>query len=486
MAKSGFLLLPCFCLACTFGPQYERDFSPIQLEETGFPDRVSSASDDSQYQIVDPTLQEWLAEVSANNQSLIAAAWRMEAAYASVTQAEAPLYPTLGAEGSASRNRQNLSSFGGLGDVVTPGDEPRNETLALYNSLYAARLASSWQVDLFGRIRKAASAAAAENLAVEVDREALLQTIAARLLQLRSAFYRTGRRVGTLGTVLTNRRQTLATIEGRYRSGISSVNSLAVHQAREVVTTAKADLRRAEQAQFELLEELNVLLGRPPLSEQRAEQKKRIAAYSVPLQLPGIHALPLEHPAEIIDSRPDLRAAELRVLAANERVGVRIADLFPQLTLTGSYGYQANERHDFIRPEQIVWQLAGSLTQSLFSGGSRLAAVTQSEAEVAALQADYLERVLTALREIKVALDRELSLSKERRLRNRSARQLVLAADSARQRYRNGVLAVEEFLESERLAKSAELAALTTEEEYDQNLIDLFVALGGPWIAIVG
>ena len=187
-------------------------------------------------------------------------------------------------------------------------------------------------------------------------------------------------------------------------------------------------------------------------------------------------------PASLLDRRPDVRAAEFALRAANERIGVSIAQLYPDLTLTGSYGFSADTIEDiFQQDETEMYAAISRLTQPIFKGGQLRAQVDAAKARHAELAANYARAVLTAMQETEDALVSEQMLQTQLEHAQTRLTEAKAAESLSRQRYQRGVEAILAVLESERRARMAEEELAVLRGQLWTTRVNLFLALGGDW-----
>lgn len=468
--------------ACTLSPEYHRDVERLNIANRFYATSNQSDSDFSdrfQSVLQDSVLEEWIQKLTADNTTLLAASHRVKASESLVAQDTGALFPTLSLEGTGNRSRQNLNSFGGLGEAISGIDQSR--TRSIYNEIYTLQLVSSWQIDVFGALRKQRRATLANYQASVFELEALKRSFIAELVKLRVAFYSRAKELEVLQKIVKSRKADLAAIKSRYESGASDTSSLAVQIAKEALSTAQADLAGLKKEQLSLLFALDVLLGQAPTIANAEDVDARLNAYGATIEFPKQENWSIAAPAYLLDNRPDLLASEFRVLAANEQVAVSIANLYPDLRLSAALGYQSNATNQLIQPEQLVWQIAGTLGQKLFAGGALRANVAQREAEFEALQADYLTAILQALQEAQTALMQAEYLDREYRLRRKSLRALKQAKQSSWRQYLLGLIEAQDYYTTERQHAALQRAVIVLQETYRNALVNLHVALGGEW-----
>lgn len=466
-----FLFLLAATLAgCTLGPDPER---PVTVAEgaDAFVHAPTSTSDAPSEPARAPDIGEWwrgfadpvtaeLVETAlAANTDLRAAAARVVEARTRVKSARGARWPQASAGAGASRTKNSF--------VL-----PEIGRVAVYSTTYTASLDVSYQVDLFGRLARSEEAAWADLLAEEAARETVLHSVIAEVVRARARLSTDGRAVAIARQTRDSWADTLETTERRYRSGLTA--ALDLRLARENLASAEAALVTAEQRLAQTRLALDVLLGRRPGTGEVPDD--------LLAPLPDLAPVPLGLPADLLDRRPDLRQAEMRLAAATSRVGVALGNLFPSLTLTGSAGSNSDTIGDLLSSETLVYNAVANLLAPVFTAGQRRAEVDAAEARAEQAAATYAGAVLGALREVEDALVRDAAVVE--RLEHLETRldEARAAHEIARDRYARGVLPLLQVLETERRLRLAEDALTNAQAEAWNTRVDLYLALGGDWL----
>jgi outer membrane protein, multidrug efflux system len=396
----------------------------------------------------DPLLARLIGEASAGNLDLAMASTRLVQARESLVQARAGLVPTVGASGGAGRD------FG-------PGND---------RTSFNAGADASWEIDLFGRIRRGIEAAGADAQAVYYDREALRVAIAAEVatnyIQARLAQAR-----------LAIARDTLAIADdnlqiARWRVEAGLVSSLDSEQARAARAQSAASIPNIENAFTSATYRLAVLTGRPPgaLTAELGAEKP------IPR---GPAEVATGIPADTLRQRPDVRSAERSLAAQTARIGVAEAQLYPALRLSGNIGTSAFSLGGLF--EAITGGIFSSLSQTLFDGGRLRSQVRSQQAATEGALAAYRQSVLTSLEDVENAL---LALRSARERQAQFAIALEAATNTAilaRIQYRSGLTDFRQLLESERSLLSARDGLAASRGDEALALVQLYRALGGGW-----
>jgi multidrug efflux system outer membrane protein len=448
---------------CTLGPDPER---PVTAADVG--DSYVFAPSDAEAvplpevtpwwrEFGDEATSELVESALANNTDLRVMAARVLEAEAALRRAGGARLPQLSA--GASGSKQKIS-------FVLPEIGRRT----IDSTTYAYSFNVAWQADLFGRLKRTQQSAWAGLLAEEAARQAVVHTVVAGVVQARVLVATAERALEINRQITASWESTLRTVERRYRAGLA--DAVELHLARENYSSARASeaviAGSLEQARLAL----DVLVGRRPGSGERLPDTLST--------LPSLEPVPLGLPPELLDRRPDLRQAEMQLASATYGVGAAVANLYPDLSLTGSVGESGDRIGDFDL-ENFVFNIVANLTGPLFTGGQRRADVDAARARAEQAAAAYAGAVLNALREVEDALvlgeasDRNYEFTSARVAEARAADRL------AKERYQRGVGSLLTVLETERRLRLAEQAIITATADVWSARIGLFLALGGDW-----
>ncbi|MCC6172821.1 MAG: efflux transporter outer membrane subunit [Gammaproteobacteria bacterium] len=402
-----------------------------------------------------PELSQLVERGLAANLDVEQAGARVRQARAALRSARGGLLPSLSVGASASRRNGSDASA-----VTTTGDA----------TLYDAGFDAAYELDLFGGVRRSVEAARADSDAALAQLRSTQLTIAAEIalnyLDARAAQERLRLARDNLAAL----DETLEIVGFRVQAGL--VGSLDQEQARQLRAQTAASLPALEQAGALAAHRLAVLLAEPPGAAAT------LLAPTGPLPLaPGPAAAPI--PAEVIRRRPDVAVAERSLAAEVARIGLRQADLYPALRLSGSFGGSATSVSQ-IR-DAAFSTLAASLSAPLFQGGQLRAAVEGQRAAADAALYGYRQAVLLALEDVENAL---LALSSAERRRSEldiAATAAQNAVALARTQYRAGLIDFQSLLESERAVLSSEDSRVTARADQAAATVQLYKALGGGW-----
>ena len=452
--------------ACAAGPDYIgadlSSLTPTAFEDTG----AAAAPADWWRTLGDPVLGELVADALAANRDLRAAEANARAARADYGLSRFDLAPALRAD--AQYRRQRVSADG-LGATIpgVPSGEPFPDT-----DLFDAGLAAGWEIDFWGRVRRAVQAAKANYEGAEADRRsaAVLVTadVAASYASLRGA----ERQRDVAVKNAQKQAETRALTESLEQAGRAS--SLDAARARAQAEASEATIAPLEAAIAREKRRLAVLTGRSP--------DGLAAALHAPAAFPRIpDAAPSGDPALILRQRPDVMRAERDLAAATAQIGVATADLFPRVRFIGAFGASSSTLSSFGTAPSVDYGFGPTIEWAAFDLGRVRARIRQSEARADAALARYEQTALTALEETANAFT-DLSHARQGNARLKSS--VAASADAAalaETRYRAGLDDFLAVLDADRRLLEAERALAESDTRVLHNYIAVYRALGGGW-----
>ncbi len=459
LRRAGLLLAALLIVAgCATGPDYQRPQLPVpdswRLGEV----TTNSLADLSYADLYcDPVLVDLIGVALTNSPDVRAAVARLEQAAAAWRIQRADFWPAVNAAASHTRARQgNLPPL--------PGAE--GDQFELFGVL-------SYEVDVWGRIRRLNEAARAQYLATEEARRTieigLVAGVASAYFNLRAL----DSQLAIAHDTLASRRDMLELTRIKFDDGNGIVSELDVAQAQTQVAAAQSAIAGLQRAMAAAENTLNWLLGRYPGDIPRGLD---IARQSPP------DAVPAGLPSDLLLRRPDVRAAEQQLIAANANIGVARAAYFPALSLTGALGLQSAELSDlFDTGLSKAWNFSPSLAAPLFHAGKIRAGVRAAEAQRREALANYEKAVQTAFRDVADALSGLEYLRQQLAADEATLQAETRRLDLAQARYEGGVASYSDVLDAQRYQFSAELTAVQSRNEWLQSLVQLYRALGGGW-----
>ena len=449
------------CSLPAVGPDYQRPDTPTATSYDDASSQISSATDhrvpkEWWRDFGDPELERLVAEALKENQGLKAALARVEQARALTGEARSAYLPTVGATGLVSREQTS---------ETTTNQFPHSLT-----TTYRLPLTLSWELDLFGRVRRLNEGARANFVATQELAEATRLAVSAETASAYFALAATDEEARIVANTLALQKETLSLVEARRDAGRAS--DLAAEQAKLAVSISAADLAAVANRRSALKNGLAVLLGRAA------------PAFEVDGRAPlnsSLPPIPVGLPSQLLMRRPDLAAAENNLKAANARIGVAKSAFFPAISLTGSAGYASGEIDDLFLRDSRAWSVTPSIYLPLFQGGRNQANYKRSKAAYEETVAGYRQNILTALREVQDALTASQRLSEQSDAIARAVVSARKVRELAEERYLSGGTSYLEVIDAQRTALTVERSAAALAGQRLITRVALIRALGGGW-----
>ena len=456
-ALFGALLLA----GCAVGPDYVRPTVQLPAGFKEDPDWKPAEPADGRMPAAwwkvfnDQDLDALAGQVASANQDVRVAEANYRESVALAQQAFAGLFPVVNLDASATRSQ------GSSGTTASRSTHP-----ATFESV---TLAASWEVDLWGRLRRSLEAARATANANAADLAATTLSLQGQLvadyLSLRVADEQ--RRL--LEDAVEAYEKSLELTESRYRAGVAARSDVAQAQAQLEATRAQSIDVRISRSQLE--HAIAVLTGKAPADFS-------IAPRSYQLQFP---AVPAQLPSALLERRPDVAAAERRAAAANAQIGVAQAAFFPTLTLDASGGYSAPSGASLFSVPYRVWSLGPALAEKLFDAGARSAAREQAIAGWDAATATYRKTVLTALQSVEDSLVSLRILAQEAVVEAAAVKAAQESLALTISQYKGGTVSYLNVITAQTTELSSRQSALSIDGRRAAATVQLMQALGGGW-----
>ena len=422
----------------------------------------------------DAELDSLVERALRGNLDLRAAVLRSQEALAQRDINAAGLWPTLTANASYDHERISETTpqgviIGNIGHVVIPG-VGRVSIPNPYNQMQLGATAS-WEVDLFGRVRRTVEAAnASAQVSLEDQRAmqvSLLAQVAQSYLELRGAQARRAVALEDIATLA----DLLQLTTQRQQSGLTT--ELDVRNAAAQLSQTRSTVPVIEQQIAQAIHQLSILLGAEPES-LRSELEASGLIPPIPPEVP------IGLPAELARRRPDIRESEANLHAATAQIGVSIANLFPRLALSASGGFQSASPGNLLYWNSLFYSMGPALDIPIFDRGRwRTVTLYRLRAKEAALT--YQSTVLNALHEVEDAATALSADQQQRRYLTDTVEQNREAVTLAKQRYESGVSDFLNVLDAERALQSNQLSLLASTSAASSDLVSLYRALGGGW-----
>ncbi len=445
---------------CAVGPDYKR---PELAVPGSYRYEVKDASDTANtewwHQFGDPVLDELIDEALANNKNVKISAAKVEQAAGVLIQTRSPIFPQLNYSGAA--ERQRITEYG-----ATPLSSLTQNPATAYQVLGSA----SWEIDLWGRIRRLTESAQANLLVSDYAKKgvvlSLVASVASSYLQLRGL----DEQLRVSQKTLKAYAETVRLFELQHKYGV--VSRMNVEQARSQYETAAAQIPGIESQIAQTENAISILLGRNPGPIERG---KSITELSIP-------AVPSGVPSQVLERRPDILQAEQQLVAANAQIGAARALYFPTITLTGSYGQASTDLSDLFKGAARTWSYGGSITGPIFAGGAIYGQNIQAEAGQKAALIGYQAAVQSAFSDVENALVSNQKLVVQLQAQERLVRANQEYSKLAWLQYKGGYVPYSTVLQAEQQLFPSELTLAQTRTAMFSSLVSIYQAMGGGWV----
>lgn len=460
MMKTAICAAVVLLSACSVAPTYERPqlALPESYQASAIAPQAAPTPGISPWweALGDAQLNQWVQRALAQSPQAQAAAARVQEADALMRQAGAALFPEVNA------------SLGGVNNQVTQlGAVPVSPGLPVARTDRSLSLSTSYELDVWGKVRSADQAARASALSSRYAQATVQTTLAASVVQAWLSLRALDAQIAITQDSLRNREEALAIISKRQSGGLASeVDVQAAQPALLILQSQLADLLRQRALSENLM---GVLLASPGL---------RVPATTT---LPTAPQVPEGLPSSLLTARPDVRDAEAQLIAANARIGLARAALFPSLSLTAAAGGQSADLSNLLKPEAFTFSLGLNILAPIFDAGRRDAVVAQVSAQQQQLAANYRQTVLVAFREVRDALSSSEQQAATERALQAQQQSLQASLRLTQVRVNAGFVPPAQLLDAQRNLNDAELALVRARAARLGAAVDLFKALGGGW-----
>jgi len=456
-------LLTCVALAlggCTVGPNYVRpavDTPPSWRMTDAQAKDVANTAWWGQFD--DPVLDNLIGAALRENLDLQIASARVDEFSGRYGFVRADLFPQVGANAAAGRQRTTEET----GNALSPGF---NSTL----NNYSATLGATWELDVWGRIRRATEAARAELVGSEEGRRAvilsLVGSVAGSYVNLRDL----DRQLEIAKETAKTRGDSLGIFKLRFEGGFTS--EVEYVQVKSQYEEAMAVIPAVEKAITLQENALCVLLGRNPGPIPRGKTIDQLVLPSIPAGLPS----------DLLARRPDILQAEQNLVAANARIGVAKAAYYPAISLTGFFGVASTDLSNLFTGPAQVWSYSAPITMPIFTAGKIAGNVQASEAIQRQALAGYRQSIQTAFREVDDSLSDQARTREQLAAQARQVQALQKYVELAQLRFDNGYTSYLEVLDAQRTLFNVQLDYTKNQGVLFQALINLYKAMGGGWV----
>jgi multidrug efflux system outer membrane protein len=459
---------------CAVGPDYKRPATNVpstyRSQEPGTQPSMASLADEPWWSVFhDPALQQLIRTAIANNYDLRIAIARVEQSRAIALQATSQFFPRVGYDLEAAEGRH---SFLGEPRPSLEVDVPGVGTVGEKNqqSSFLAALSATWEVDLWGRIRRLNEAARQQLLATEEARRGVTLSLVSSVAQAYFELLALDQQLQIAQDATASFRQSLDLFERRFQAGAGS--KLEVVRAQASLASASAMIPEIERQILLKENQISVLLGENPHGISRsATMLEEVLPPNVPAGLPS----------ELLERRPDVLQAEANLHAASAQIGVAVAEFFPKIGLTALYGSVSDDLASLASGDSVAWSLGVNLTGPIFAGGQLYGNYQQSKAAFEQAKLNYERQLLTAFREVADALASRQKLASVRTEQQKAVNAHSTSVDLSLERYRAGKSTYFEVLDNQQQLFQARNDLSQVELNQLKAFVQLYKSLGGGW-----
>jgi multidrug efflux system outer membrane protein len=473
-ARLGGALLACALATAltgcvTLGPDYQRpDVALPQAWRTGMPDARDVVNTEWWKGLGDPALDGLISEAIDANKDLQLATLRVEEFDAKLQVTRADGRPQVGYSASAQRKRFSE-------ELPRPISPERNFTPPFYTvgspyqNSFEVGGTFSWELDLWGRVRRAKEAAGADVMASEDARRAMMLTVVTSVATSYVQLLALDHQLELARQAEKNRGDVLALVQKKYEGGAAS--QLDVAKARAALYDVSGAVPELEREVAQLENATSLLLGRNPGPVKRGSL--------LALKLPPV---PAGIPSDILERRPDVMQAEQNLVSANAKIGVAKAEYFPTISLTGLLGLGSTQVDTLLQRSAMTDSIGAGLLGTIFSGGRIKGDILASEAVQKQMLVKYQQTIQTALREVEDAL---VFNAKAGQIATAGTQQLAALRDAVRlseARYDGGQSSFIDVLDAQQDLYDAQDKQVDRDRDTYLALISIYKAMGGGWM----
>ena len=449
---------------CSLIPTYERPAAPVPSTFPGDPAQPAGAAAAAlpwQQFFTDPRLAGLIETALANNRDLRVAAQNVEVARAQFGVQRAALFPTVGISGAGSRSSPNAAR------ALNPNADSVAQRFSVDLGITA------WEIDFFGRIASLRESALAQYLATEESQRAAQTSLIAAVANGWLTLLADEELLAITRQTLATREDTRKLMKLRFDTGVSS--EIDFQLANSLAETARATYAQQQRLRRQDENALALLLGAPVPASALADLEGGLA------RVQPMPKVPAGLPSDLLAERPDIRAAEQQLVAANANIGAARAAFFPRVALTTSIGTATSEFSNLFHSGTKAWAFAPSISLPIFDAGRNQANLDAARAQREIAVARYEQSIQSAFREVADALAGRETLGEQARALRATAEAETRRFQLSDLRYRNGVASSLDLLDAQRSLFAAQQSAVQVRLQQLQNQVLLYKALGGGW-----
>jgi multidrug efflux system outer membrane protein len=446
------------------GPDYKRPTTEIpgQFRAAMTPDAAASIADLKWFEVFkDEQLQELIRTALAQNYDLRNAIARVDAARANLGITQADQYPNFGAGGGFTSMESSQE-----GQFSIPSGSPQRQRN--YGTVFLNLF--TFEIDIWGRLRRATESAQAQLLASDWNRKTVITTLISDVATAYFNLLELDMELAIARNTLGTRQESLRLIRTQLQGGVGTL--LDARQGEQLVYGAAQSVPSTEQQIEQTENQISLLLGKNPGPVTRG---RPLTEQQTPPELPaGL-------PSSLLERRPDIQVAEQILVATNANIGVAKAAYFPQITLTGEYGYQSTALANLFSGSRRIWSFVPQLTQPIYTAGRLTSQVELAEAQQRSALAQYERAIQAGFRDVSDALIQYQKIREIRAQREFLVTSLQDRKRLAYMRFRGGVDTMLNALNSDQDLFVAELSLAQARRDEMLSLVQVYKALGGGW-----
>ena len=459
------LVINVVLTGCAIGPDYERPYIPdpeqfrTQPQEEKEIDSTSLAEMPWWELFQDEELHYLIRTALQENKDLMMAAARVDEARGELGVTRSQLFPQFDARAGY--------SYRGIPSALIPGEAGN---INLETDIYRIGGALSWELDVWGQLRRATEASRAELMATEEARRAIILGLISQVAQTYFELRALDLELEITRRSVKTREGTLRIVNSRYEDGL--VSGLDQARAEAEVYSVSALIPDLQRRIVQTENALSTLLGRNPAAIGRG---RTLIGQTTPLVVPaGL-------PSALLERRPDIRQAEQNLVAANAEIGVAIGNFLPRFSLTGDLGVISRDLNQLFTGPSRIWGIGPGMTMPIFTAGRNLGNLEATEARERQLMLQYEQTIIQAFQEV----EDSLIAYKKARLAREQYEKLVMFNDRAvglsQVQYNEGLIDYLNVLDAQRRLFESEINLAKTQRSQLVSLVQLYKALGGGW-----
>lgn len=453
------LFLAIALCGCTVGQNYKKPtIETPQAWRVNEAQSQDAANTQWWKQFNDPVLDELIQIALKENKNLLVATSRIDEYLARYQTTRADLFPQVSAQATGGRARSTQKGPVPLSSAINPTSND-----------YAAGLNLSWEIDIWGQLRRSTEAARADLLSIQEAKNAVVLTLVANVSSSYIHLLSLDRQLEISRATLKTREDSVTLFQSRFDGGlVSEVELLQVkseyYATLALIPTIETNIAQQENA-------LNILLGRDPGPVTRGKTFEE-------LKLPVI---PAGIPSKVLEQRPDVSQAEQQLIAANARLGAAQAQFFPSISLTSGIGSSSAELKNLFTGPAQTWNFAGSIIGPIFNAGKIRGQVNVAKAQRQQALFNYFIAIQNSFSEVNDALIAQNKIQDQLHSQAQQVEALEKYNSLAWLRYDNGYTDYLEVLDAQRNLFSTQLSYTQTKENLLREMVNLYLAMGGGW-----